>query len=122
MKPHRVWHKPVHLFGLITLCFVIGLAVADGPYRGKVIAITDGDTLKILVDSKQLKIRLAEIDAPEKGQPWGHRSKDALARKVAGTTSEEGDRANSPERSPILRPACCSHQSLFWIEAMLTKF
>jgi endonuclease YncB( thermonuclease family) len=51
---------------------------------GKVVAIADGDTLTLLVDSTQTKVRLAEIDAPESRQPWGNRSKQALATKVFG--------------------------------------
>ncbi len=42
--------------------------------------ITDGDTITILTDQKKnIKIRLAEIDAPEKNQPWGKNSKQALS-------------------------------------------
>lgn len=45
-----------------------------------VVAISDGDTLTALCnDHQQVKIRLAEIDAPEKAQPFGDRSKQSLA-------------------------------------------
>lgn len=48
-----------------------------------VVAISDGDTLKArcgdLGAFQQVKIRLAEIDAPEKGQAFGQRSKAALS-------------------------------------------
>jgi endonuclease YncB( thermonuclease family) len=48
--------------------------------RGKVVGITDGDTIKLLVDGRrQYKIRLGEIDAPEGGQPYGRASKRMLS-------------------------------------------
>ena len=44
---------------------------ADTIHEGKVIKIADGDTLTILVDKQQLKIRLSDIDTPERKQPFG---------------------------------------------------
>lgn len=51
---------------------------------GKVVGVTDGDTLTVLVNRQPVKIRLAEIDTPERGQPWGTRAKQALSDKVFG--------------------------------------
>ena len=52
---------------------------------GKVIAIADGDTLTVLGgDNRQIKIRLAEIDTPESGQPYGSRARQALAALAFG--------------------------------------
>ena len=59
-------------------------AISADFLTGKVVSIADGDTLTILVNREQVKIRLAEIDTPEKGQPWGNRAKQALSRKVFG--------------------------------------
>jgi len=36
-------------------------------YKGKVVKVTDGDSINILIDDTQFRIRLAEIDAPERG-------------------------------------------------------
>jgi micrococcal nuclease len=51
---------------------------------GKVVRIADGDTLTLLVDREQVKIRLYGIDAPEKAQPFGNRAKQALSELTFG--------------------------------------
>lgn len=56
---------------------------------GKVVAISDGDTLTVLDDAKvQHKIRLSGIDAPELARPFGQRSKEHLSALVFGKSIE----------------------------------
>lgn len=55
--------------------------------KGKVIAVSDGDTIKLLTQDKVThKIRLLDIDAPEKSQPFGNKSKENLSKYIAGKT------------------------------------
>ena len=55
-------------------------ARADAQISGYVISIADGDTLTLLTaDKERVKVRLAEIDTPEKKQPYGQRAKQELA-------------------------------------------
>ena len=64
------------------------LALLSGPllaaeYTGKVVGISDGDTLTLLVPDgasfKQIKVRLGEIDTPERKQPYGTRAQQTLS-------------------------------------------
>lgn len=54
-------------------------ALGAEPFAGRVVGVADGDTLTVLVDTTPVKVRLAEIDAPEKKQDFGERSKQSLA-------------------------------------------
>ena len=57
------------------------LACTAATIEGRVVA--DGDTITVIDDKKvQHKIRLAGIDAPEKKQPFGQRSKQSLSDQV----------------------------------------
>lgn len=38
---------------------------------GRVVSVADGDTLTLLVDQREVRVRLAEIDAPERGPALG---------------------------------------------------
>ncbi len=53
-----------------------------------IVAIADGDTLTARCAQETIKTRLSEIDAPEKSQPWGQRSKEALSSMCFGKSAE----------------------------------
>ncbi len=73
------------------ILLLAGLVLAAPPkvveeFTGKVIGVTDGDTIKVLVNKETVTVRLEGIDAPESGQSYGKKSKEALAEMVAGKT------------------------------------
>jgi endonuclease YncB( thermonuclease family) len=73
----------VQLFGIVA--FVAHSLASAETIQGKVVRVADGDTITVLDQSKtQHKIRLAGIDAPEKGMPFRLKSKDNLSDMVAG--------------------------------------
>ncbi|OIS90224.1 thermonuclease family protein [Brucella cytisi] len=78
--------------GAILLCSVP--AWAD--FSGDVVRIIDGDTVVVLVDRQQVRVRLADIDAPESGQAFGSRSRQRLAdlifRKHVRVVEKDTDR------------------------------
>ena len=59
--------------------FLISPAIASEAFIGKVIVVIDGDTVVVLKNNQQVKIRLAGIDCPEKSQPFGSNAKQALS-------------------------------------------
>lgn len=79
---------------LILWVSVGGGAVAAGTINGRVVQVSDGDTITVLASGNvQVKVRLAGIDAPESGQEFGEKSRQALATVVAGkvvAVSEDG--------------------------------
>lgn len=59
----------------------------DNVYYGKAVNIADGDTYRLLTSEKQeIKIRMSYIDAPEKNQPFGQKSKHHLGELLEGHT------------------------------------
>ncbi len=54
-------------------------------YQGRAVGVSDGDTITVLdASDTQHKVRLSGIDAPEKSQPFGQRSKQSLSDLVFG--------------------------------------
>jgi endonuclease YncB( thermonuclease family) len=70
-----------------TLIALIGFAFSAIAFEGKVVGVSDGDTITVLDSKKkQHKIRVAGIDAPEKGQDFGNKAKEHLSDLVYDKT------------------------------------
>ena len=66
----------------ITLLLALGVVVSANAQAiaGRIVGVTDGDTITMLdAEYRQHKIRLDGIDAPEKSQAFGNRSKQHLS-------------------------------------------
>ena len=91
------------LIALLVLCGVLGVLGQDAlrpatytfglehvAIHGRITGIVDGDTINVLIQAKrirvqqQIRVRIAFIDAPEKGQPFGQRAKAAMSELVFG--------------------------------------
>ncbi len=71
---------------LLLLCLLF--AAPSWAFEAKVVKIMDGDTLGVLKGGRMVKVRLHGIDAPEKGQPFGAKSKAFLGERAFGKMVE----------------------------------
>jgi endonuclease YncB( thermonuclease family) len=75
-----------------------------------VIGIADGDTLTARCDVPEGKVnvtvRVAEIDAPEKAQPWGNRSRQHLAALCHGKPAIVEPRTTDRYGRTVARVEC----------------
>jgi micrococcal nuclease len=86
---HQISNILVKSFSLIFFILITTtIVVAQTKLKGKAIKIIDGDTFDLLVDKTTYRIRLADIDCPEKGQDYYKVSKQALSDYLYGSTIE----------------------------------
>lgn len=63
--------NPLQTFIPLFLILLLASTAQATTLSGRVVKVTDGDTIQVLVNGKAEKIRLAGIDCPEKKQPFG---------------------------------------------------
>ncbi len=110
---------------LITILLLCPILAYAETIKCKVVGVTDGDSIKCLTAQKeQLKIRLYQIDAPERKQAFGTRSRQALFDLVFNQTVEiETHRKDKYKRTLVTiykEPIACSHSCTIKIDVNLT--
>ncbi|WP_295394058.1 thermonuclease family protein, partial [Thiolapillus sp.] len=66
-----------------TLLLIVSTTASAATLEGKAIRVIDGDTIVVLSEAHQkYRVRLANIDCPEKRQPWGNKAKRATSKLV----------------------------------------
>ena len=56
------------------------------PFDGRVVGVSDGDSITVLHGRARVKVRLNGIDCPERRQPFGARAKQATSEMAFGQT------------------------------------
>src|SRR5262245_55297375 len=60
-------------------CLLLAVTAGAETLSGRVVRVTDGDTVTVVVDRREIRVQLADIDAPESTQAFGVRSLRALS-------------------------------------------
>ncbi|MDD2462505.1 MAG: thermonuclease family protein [Desulfobulbus sp.] len=82
-------HRPVSYCSRLTLLFLLlSIPATCFSWSAKVVSVADGDTITVIRDGRQVRIRLYGIDTPEKGQDYGQKARDLTASLVAGRIVE----------------------------------
>jgi endonuclease YncB( thermonuclease family) len=77
--------SPKILFSLLAWLLLAAHAFAQDVIRGRCVAVSDGDTIKVLATGRDLlRVRVAWIDAPEMDQAFGKRAKQFMGALVFG--------------------------------------
>ena len=76
--------KIILLFAVLIVLIAIPSFAED--FAGKLVKVTDGDTVQVMHDGKAEKIRLEGIDCPEKTQPFSNNAKQFVLNAGAGKT------------------------------------
>jgi len=66
------------LTSLLFVLLVFGIALGES-FTGRVVGISDGDTISVMHNGRAEKVRLHGIDAPEKAQPFTNRAKQFVS-------------------------------------------
>jgi endonuclease YncB( thermonuclease family) len=67
---------------LAILCLPGTNIAAEQPWKGEVVGISDGDTIKVMQNGKAERVRLYGIDTPEMKQAFGKKAKQFTGEQV----------------------------------------
>ena len=84
LSPHPFAVRAVLFFLLL---FPLAVPSVRADVLARVVSVHDGDTLTVVIDERQVKVRLTDIDAPELRQPFGTKSKQSLSELCFGKTA-----------------------------------
>lgn len=79
------WTK---LFRLLTVALILTSPLTALAWTAKVVGVSDGDTIRVMHNGREEKIRLFGVDCPEKDQDFGNKAKRFTSDMVFGKTVE----------------------------------
>jgi micrococcal nuclease len=69
----------IQIFRIILSALLYAPLLSGQDFSGRVVGISDGDTISVMHEGRSEKIRLHGIDAPERGQAFSNRAKQFVS-------------------------------------------
>ena len=82
----------------LSIAFILLTSTPAFAFSAHVASCHDGDTCRVVTGQGALKVRLAEIDAPEIDQPYGVEARDVLCSMICGRVIDVEPRGTSYDR------------------------
>lgn len=73
---------------IAVLVFVLAFPILCFPWFGKVVGVSDGDTIRVMHRGSEAKVRLFGIDCPERDQAFGNKARRFTAKMAFGKVVE----------------------------------
>jgi len=90
MRKSRRVYKTASLAAIVLVLVASALwqrwMPARGDFVGKVVGVSDGDTIEVLRERRAVRVRLEGVESPESGQAFGSRAKQFTSNLVFGKT------------------------------------
>ena len=75
IKQYKTHLPPEIVILTLLISFLFVLPCLAQSFTGKCVGVTDGDTITVLREGRQVKVRLEGIDCPERGSPFSNNAK-----------------------------------------------
>ncbi len=72
------------LVALILVAYEFYQEYSHKELNAKVVNVSDGDTFRAIIDGETQRVRLSDIDCPEKNQPYGNKAKLFTSERIKG--------------------------------------
>ena len=96
----------------VRLCACIGMALscvhpaAAAQFEARIVHVIDGDTLDLMTANAHMRVRLADVDAPERRQPHAHRSRQSLIAICGGEFARVEPRGRDRDKNTLAVVRC----------------
>ena len=115
---------------LLLVVFALAPCAALADFTGRVVKVSDGESLTVLVKKRQVRVRLEGIDAPERGQAFSKRSRQSLAAICAAKDAVVADRGKDRHGRTIGAVTCAGveasaeqvRRGMAWVFARYVPF